>query len=122
MLGINNAVGYIYKYEQVMRADSMAEKLLCNNSLTSGKRWELKRSYVLLPGTIEVVSGNYNIAELWRQPYFALFNCVKSDPYKVSDMVNRDVLGIITNEVHQAIKQLSANKASGSDKTTAEPL
>ncbi len=36
-----------------------------------------------LPCSIEGVSGAENIAELWRQHYSTLFNCVKSEPCKV---------------------------------------
>ncbi len=40
----------------------------------------IHRSNVTLPCSIEGVSGAENIAELWRQHYTTLFNCVKSEP------------------------------------------
>ena len=92
------AVRYVSKHEQVMRADSMAEKLLCNNLTDLWKEVRaLNRGNTSLPCTIEGVSGADNIAELWRRHYSALFNCVKSDPYKVGNIANSDTLGITTN-------------------------
>jgi len=57
-----------------MRADSLAEKLLCNNTTDFWKEGRAKNKVNnLLPCTIEGVSGADNIAELWRQHYSALF-------------------------------------------------
>ena len=81
----------------------------------------LNRTNTSLPDVIEGVSGSDNIAELWRKHYSALFICVKSDPYEVSNTTNKDTL-ITFSEVHHAIKQLADNKASGSDHITAEHL
>ena len=68
-----------------------------------------------LPCTIEGVSGAHNIAELWSQHYSTILNCVKSDPYKVGNVVKSDTVGITAHEVYRA--QLADNKASGSDRT-----
>ena len=76
----------------------------------------------MLPSTVEGVSGADKIADLWKQNYSALFNCVKSDPYTVGNISNRDAVGITTHEVFEAITKLSVNKASGSDQITAEHL
>ena len=91
------AVRYIGKNEQEMRADSMAEKLLGNNVTGFWKEVKaLNRSNTLLPCTIEGVSGTDNIAELWRQHYSDLFNCVTSDPFNVGNIAHEDVLSIST--------------------------
>ena len=82
----------------------------------------LNRSSTSLPCTIEGVSGAHNIAELWRQHYSTILNCVKSDPYKVGNVVKSDTVGITAHEVYRAIAQLADNKASGSDRITAEHL
>lgn len=113
------AVRYVCKHEKVMRADSLAEKLLRNNVTDFWKEVRaLNRGNTVLPCTIEGVSGADNVAELWKQHYSDLFNCVKSDPYKVGNIANSDTVGITTNEVYQAITQLSDSKASGSDQIT----
>lgn len=38
------------------------------------------------PDAIEGVSGGDHTAELWRQHYSDLFNCVRCDPYKISNI------------------------------------
>ena len=98
------AVCYLSKNEHVMRADSLAEKLLNKNVIEFSKEVRtINRSNTLLPSTIEGVSGADRIAELWKQNYSALFNCIKSDSYKVGNIANRDAVGITTIEVFEAI-------------------
>ena len=62
------------------------------------------------------------IAELWKQHYSELFNCVKSDLYKVGNVANSDTVEITCREVQQAITKRADNKASGLDQITAEHL
>ncbi len=86
-----------------MRADLMAENLLCNNVNAFWKDVRsINRSNVTLPCSIEGVSGAENIAELWRQHYTTLFNCLKSEPGKVEVVSSMDTGSITTNEVYQA--------------------
>uniref|UniRef100_A0A0S7EYH5 LIN1 n=1 Tax=Poeciliopsis prolifica TaxID=188132 RepID=A0A0S7EYH5_9TELE len=117
------AIRYISKCEQNMRADSMAEKLLCND--TTGF-WNdvraLNRSAALLPNTIEGISGAHNIVDLWRQHYSALFNCVQNEPYGLGNIAKNDVVIITPSEIQQAIVNLCENKATGSDGIAAEHL
>lgn len=119
-----NAVRYVSKHEQVMRADSMAKKLLGNDVTGFWKEVKaLNRSNTSLPNNIEGVTlVACNIAELWRQHYSVLFNCIKSDPYEVGNCDANDSVGISANEVYLAISQLADNKASGSDLISAEHL
>lgn len=106
-----------------MRADSMAEKLLCNNAIGF---WNdvraLNRSAALLPSIIEGISGAHYIADLWRQHYSALFNYVKSEPYVLGNIAKSDTVIITPSEVQQPIAYLCENKATGSDGITAEHL
>ena len=76
----------------------------------------------VLPCNMEGVTGENNIAELWREHYSHAFNCVKSDTYKIDKITNSSATGVSTNEVRKAIEQLKDNKARGSDKITAEHL
>lgn len=83
------AVRYINKHEQGMRGDSMAENLLDNDVTVFWKEVKaLNSNNTSLPCTIEGVSGGNNIAELWRQHYSELFNCVKDIIGKISSSVN----------------------------------
>ncbi len=117
------AVCYICKHEQVMRADLLAENLLCNNVNAFWKDVRsINRSIVTLPCSIEGVSGVENIVELWRQHYSALFNCVKREPCKVEVVSSMDTGSITTNEVYQAIIQLKEGKTGGLDQITAKQL
>ena len=59
----------------------MAEKLLhCNTNGFWKEVKALNRGNMPLPCTVEGVSGQENIAELWRQHYSAIFNCIQSEP------------------------------------------
>ena len=117
------AIRYITKNEQAIRADSMAKKLLDNNVVEFWKEVRvLNNCKASLPCTVDGTSGSHNIAELWRQHYSNLFNCLKSDLYK-ADCIRDDVsVEINTHEVYQAINRISDNKASGIDHITAEHL
>ena len=95
--------------------------------------WEMswKRCYWLLEGCEGIEQGQNGatrrtgaskIAELWKQHYSELFNCVKSDLYKVGNVANSDTVGITCRVVQQAITQQADNKASGLDQITAEHL
>ncbi len=101
----------------------MVEKLFSNNVQGFWKEVKyLNGCTGSLPCTLEGVSGTDNIANLWKQHYCELFNCVKSDPYIVGTIDNSDAVGITTNEVYQAITQLDNDKACGPDQITAEHL
>ncbi len=109
------------KHEQVMRADLMVENVLCNNVNAFWKDVRsINRSNVTC--SIEGVSGAENIAELWRQHYSTLFNCVKSEPGKVEVVSNIDTGSITTNDVDQAKIQLKEGKTGDLDQITAEHL
>lgn len=71
-----------------------------------------------LPCAVESVSGDYNVADLWRQYDFALFNCIKSEPYEVGNVASRDSVIVTPHEVQQAVALSSDNKAYGSENIT----
>ena len=91
------AVRFIGKHEQAMRADSMAGKLLCNNATGFWKEVKnVNRSKTVMPCNVEGVSGAENITELWRQHYAALFNSVPSEHFCVSELEEEGVQNQLT--------------------------
>ena len=66
-----------------------------------------------MPSSIDGISGDENIAELWGEHFGEIFNCVKSAEYQVGDVINNDGVVIIPDEVCHAIEKLSVNKACG---------
>ena len=119
--GFKYAVRFISKNEQVMRADSMANNFMSNNTTDFWKEVRaLNKCKPSLPCNVKGISGTENIAALWRQHYSSLFNCIKSDPYVVdSDM---SVETISTHAVFDAMHTLPNNKACGLDFISAEHL
>lgn len=100
----------------------MAENLLGNNVTEFWKEVKAtNRSKAVLPCNITGVSGADNIAELWRQHYVALFNCIKCEPYCVGKL-DEEVVHFTPNEAYHAIGQLADNKVSGMDNITTEHL
>ena len=62
------AVRFISKNEQVMRADSMANNFMSNNTTDFWKEVRaLNKRKPSLPCNVEGISGTENIAALWRQ-------------------------------------------------------
>ena len=117
------AIRFTCKNEQAMMADSMAKKLLSNNAIDFWKEVRvINNCKISLPCTVDGTSGTDNIAELWRQHYSTLFNCVQSELYKVDDIDSNESMVIMSHEVYQAINKMSDNKASGEDHISAEHL
>ena len=78
-----------------------------------------------LPTTIDGISGEANLAELWKKHFSSLLNSVesRSDWSQRSDgnLEFKDV-HIDSSEIESAIKRLDSNKACGLDGVSAEHL
>ena len=71
------ALRYINKQEQVLSAHSMADNMLKNDITSFWKEVKtLNRAKAALPCSIEGVTYVVAIADLWRQHYAELFNCI----------------------------------------------
>ena len=66
--------------------------------------------------------GSDEIAELWRQHYCELFNCIRSDTFETEDVDSSENIFVSPDEVYHAILKLENNKACGADHITAEHL
>ena len=118
-----NAVRYIGKHEQSLRADSMAAKLLGKDVTGFWKEVRaLNRNKTALPNSIDGVSGEPNIAELWKQHYSEMFYYVSSESYNVGNLDSTAPVGISVCEVYDAIGQLADNKSCGPDHISSEHL
>ena len=117
------ALRHIIKQEQALSAHSMAENLLNNDNTNFWKEVKsINRAQAPLPCNVEGVTNPVDIADLWRQHYATLFNCVKGQPYEVGKIEENVNVSFNTHEVFNAIGQLSDRKASGLDTITAEHL
>lgn len=76
-----------------MRSDSLARKLQNNNVNDFWKEIKaIKNCKTSLPSNIDGESGSDKISQIWQEQYYALFNCVKSNPFVVGNVeLNDDV-------------------------------
>ena len=56
-------------------------------SMSSGKKL---KSPTTVRSVCHGISGDENIAELWRTHFRGIFNCVMSAEFKVGDVINND--------------------------------
>ena len=111
--------------ENVLRRESLANKLACSNP---NKFWQEIRTMTSkstsLPSSIEGVSGKHAISELWKSHFGRLLNVIQDDGVcDIScDTGYSDDIHVGTNEVVLAVQALGANKASGLDGIVAEHL
>ena len=111
--------------ENVLRKESLANKLSCSNP---NKFWQEIRTMTSkstsLPSSIEGVSGKHAVSELWKSHFGRLLNVIQDDGLcDIScDTTYSDDIHVSTNEVVLAVHALCANKASGLDDIVAEHL
>ena len=111
--------------ENVLRKESLANKLSCSNP---NRFWQEIRTMTSkstsLPSSIEGVSGKHAVSELWKSHFGRLLNVIQDDDLcDIScDTTYSDDIHVSTNEVVLAVQALCANKASGLDGIVAEHL
>lgn len=117
------ALRHIKTNENTIRADLLARMLQNNNHVDFWKAIKVINNHkTSLPYDIEGICGSDNIAKLWREHYYNLFKCVKSDVAAVN-IVDFDTNVIVRpGEVSDAIEMLDNNKACGTDGIAAEHL
>ena len=104
--------------ENVLRRESLANKLACSNP---NKCWQEIRTMTSkstsLPSSSEGVSGKHAISELWKSHFGRLLNVIQDDGLcDIScDTGYSDDIHVSTNEVVLAVQALGSNKASGLD-------
>ena len=109
--------------ENRMRADSLAEKLTLKDGGTSF--WKdirkLQPRNKKLPTSIDDKSGENSIAELWKEKFKGVLNCIdlSDDLVLFNNEFNRMnddiILGVDAYELRSVMKNLKADKAIGKD-------
>ena len=89
-----------------------------------GEISKINNCRVPLPTSIENVSGNENIIELWKNHFQNLFNCLNSNITSAHTVKNCDInaLKVTIDDIKNAIDKLDNNKTCGSDEIYAEHL
>ena len=119
------ALRMVKNNENVLRRESLANKLSCSNP---NKFWQEIRTMTSkntsLPSSIEGVTGKHAISELWKSHFGRLLNVIQDAGLcDIScDTEYSDYIHVSTNEVVLAVQALGANKASGLDGIVAEHL
>ena len=113
------AIRFIKRNEKQMRKESLAKKLstLDNNSFWKEVR-HMNHCNTPLPTTIDGVTGEANIAGVWRKHFEDLLNCQRSTNSVVevpNDNLVFDDLLVSKEEIVLAIKGLENNKSCGLD-------
>ena len=81
---VKYAVRYIKRNEQVMRSNALAKKLHYNNAKEFWKEIKvINNSKMPLPSNTDGTTGPENIAEVWKEHYSDIFNCVKSKEFNL---------------------------------------
>ena len=104
--------------EGTIRRESLAKKLALSQP---NKFWQeirvMNGNHKSLPSCVGGVSGKDDIADVWREHFDKLFNCIQDDDVNTR-MINAEYSADITvtcDEVAMAIRKLSSGKSSGLD-------
>lgn len=112
-----SAIRCIKRNEQRMQANSLAKKLQHNNMSEFWKDINLfNHSKSLMPASIDGITGDKNIAELWKNLHCIL--CVNNERFNVANIGNNGMF-VRPDEVCLAIKKTLSNKACVPDQLSA---
>jgi len=115
------------RHEKELRAKSLADKLVQNPYSMAAFWKEVKRlnSSPPLAPSINGISGEENIANMWRDHFSEILNCVKNTECKELVLqqlstVSHDFECFSVPEVTKAIVELASGRSSGNDRLSAE--
>ena len=112
--------------ESAHRANAFAKNLCDKDYKSFWRGASLKNSSTSLPTVVAGISGQSQIADVWKKHYSDLFNSVQSTPYKeyvLSTVSNSTPCAdscIYPSEITAAIKSLKCSKSAGPDGLVAE--
>ena len=119
------ALRFIKRHENQLRQDAIADAL-CEDS--QGKFWKeirkLSPNNVPLPTSIDDATGKKEVADMWKDHFEKLLNCIKGkDSKNLSfDCKFDPSLLVIPSEIEDAIDKLASGKSCGLDGIYAEHL
>ena len=118
-----HAVRQAKRNEQNIQQHILAEKLISNNSKDFWKDIRrIKGNSSVSATSINGVSGDSSICNVWKDHYEKLFNCLERPAYRIDD-VPRDYTALITSsEIHDHIKSLNSTYSPGPDGISGEHL
>ncbi len=116
-------IRYCHDNKERLRADKLADRFLSRSSKDFWK--EIKKitgNGVSLSNTIEKVTGEKLIAELWGNHYKGLLNLpnMKSANEMNSEHTNYERVQLSVSEIYNCISNLKRGKAAGCDGISAE--
>ena len=120
------ALRFIKRNEADMRKESLGNKLADSDSRDFWKEIKgVNNAKMPLPTSIEGVTGESNIASLWRDHYSSVFNSTDGGCYSANFSNCNDAyedIQVLPNEIAKAISDLDGNKSCGLDGIYAEHL
>ena len=118
------ALCFVKKHENTLRRESLAHKLAqCKPADFWKEIRSMNMNKTTLPSSIAGTTGGTNIAELWRQHFSQLFNCIDDDVNgAILDHVFSSDMVVTSEEVDSAINMLVNNKSCGADGLFAENM
>ena len=118
------ALRFVKKHENTLRKESLAHKLAqCKPADFWKEICSMNMNKTTLPSSIAGTTGGTNIAELWRQHFSQLFNCIDDDVNgAILDHVFSSDMVVTSEEVDSAINMLVNNKSCGADGLFAENM
>ena len=126
-LSFKYAIRQVKRNEDRVRADAMAKDLESKNNKSFWKKVsKINRKHLPLPNVLNGCHGEKDIANMWRDHYETLLNCVKSDECKekIIDFLSSDnnIKNVVIQpcQVKEALKSAKLGKACGHDGLAAE--
>ena len=121
------ALRFCLRNEKELRAKSLADKLVrapCSMAVFWKEVRRLNCSPPLAP-SINGVTGESNIADMWKEHFSGILNSVDNPSCKVSvlhklSLDDCELLPFSVGEVTKAIKELSSGRSGGNDHLCAE--
>ena len=115
--------------QETARADALARNLSSKDMTSFWKSIKtINNKRIPLASTINGVTGEHDISELWKDHYSGILNCVHSDTNKayvesiLSTINNTECHIIKPHDISDAISNLKCGKSVGYDLLAAEQL